>query len=111
VTGDELSLESALIDEAGGDFGLTIIAVLIAFLLSLCGILVYWIIKTVPEQMKQDREAICLKLGEMISALNETQATFNKLFFQHDQQAKEILVTDQRIETTLNNRPCVSSKR
>jgi hypothetical protein len=99
-----------LIGAASGDFIATLAAVLALFIMGICGLLVKWIMTTIPEQMEKDREAICSKLSEMILAMNKSSDKFDKCFEEHDKQAKTILETDMRIETELKARPCFANK-
>lgn len=94
-----MALEDALIESTGGDFQLTVIAVLLMFILGLCGYIVRWVMTTITQQMKEDREAMCDRMTQLIN-------TFENVFKAHDDQAKKILETDSRIETKLDSRPC-----
>jgi hypothetical protein len=100
----------ALISSANGDFVATLAAILALFIMAVCGWVIKWVMKTIPEQMEKDRTAICVKLTEMIDAMNRSTARFDKCFEEHDRQAKNILETDTRIENNLKARPCFQER-
>jgi hypothetical protein len=105
-----MATPDALVSAAGGDFVATLAAILALFIMGVCGWMVKWIMTTIPEQMEKDRQAICTKLGEMITAMDRNSERFDRCFETHDKQAKVILETENRIETELKSRPCFQNK-
>ena len=125
-----MSSETALISAAGGDFVATLTAILALFIMGTFAYFLRWVMATIPDQMQKDREAItkqmaidreattkqmasdreavCNKLGEMILEMRDTKCNTQSWLEKHDDQAREILKTDTRIEATLNARPCIS---
>jgi hypothetical protein len=72
----------------------------------------------ITTQMASDRAAVCEKLGEMIVELRdvkcsltndikESEKSKQEWLERHDEQAKHIDQTCNRIETTLAVRPCI----
>jgi hypothetical protein len=116
-----MAIEDALISSARGDFVSTLTAVLAIFIMTTFGYFIHWVTKTIPEQMEKDRDAIvtqmvndriaiCDKLSAMIEELRGTKDTTLDMLERHDDQAKKILETDTRIETTLVARPCIAQR-
>jgi hypothetical protein len=87
--------EDALLSAADGDFGLMMIAILLIFVLSICGALIRWIMSTIPQQMEQDRQAMCDKLADLIVAMKDDHKT-------QDVKVQAILDATKRIETLLD---------
>lgn len=92
-----MSPEAALISAADGDFGLVMIAVLLIFVLAICGALIRWIMCAIPQQMAQDRQAMCDKLTELIEAMKEDHKA-------QEAKTQAILDATRRIETLLDCR-------
>lgn len=100
-------IEQALIASANGDFGLTLLAFLI---LTLVGIFI-WSMKTVLNQNSAFNSQVVQKLEDIVKGMKEYKIDTCAALEKHDEQAKDILRTVDRIETTLENRPCISGDR
>lgn len=92
-----MSPEEALVSAADGDFGLLMIAVLLIFVLAICGALIRWIMSTIPQQMERDRMAMCDQIRDLISTIREAHT-------RQDERSKEILDTTKRIESMILGR-------
>ncbi len=136
-----MAVETALIEAANGNFGLTFMAVVVLFFMGLVAAFVRWVMQTMPKQMQADREAyvsqmqkdressnaqmqanteaittqmqadtmaICTELGRIKADMRDNTCDIRETLEKHDEQAKTILQIDQRIETTLANRPCIA---
>ena len=119
----------ALINSAGGDFVATLTAVLALFIMGVFAYFIRWVMQMIPDQMQRDRNvittqmasdraAVCEKLGEMIVELRDVKCSLSddikesekvrkEWLDKHDEQAKHIDQTCNRIETTLAARPCI----
>lgn len=98
------ALEDALIASADGDFGLVLLAFLIVALVG-CFI---WAIRKVLEQNSSFNSAILRKMDEIVSGMKDYRTATCYELEKHDLQAKEIMKNVSKIETTLENRPCVA---
>lgn len=105
-----MPVEDALISSAGGDFVATLASILALFVMGLCGLFVRWAMKTIPEQMQKDREAVCLKLGEMITIMRDSTIQTVNAFDKHDEQAKKIYDACKSTDLNLQARPCFKDK-
>jgi len=119
-----IEIEKELVKSASGDTNTLLIILFIFFALSLIALLIRFLITKLPEEMSKDRiylgEKItesnnqsCVKLGELISEIGklttasaENAKAIVQIIDRHDEQAKEILTINQRMETKLDTRPC-----
>ncbi len=113
-----MSLEAALADSAGGDFGLLLIAVLVVSLLSCF----FWAIKKLLDQnagfnsqlLKQNADSNALimsKLQEIVEVVYQYRGGTEAALGRHDDQAKKILEVCRETQTTLRNRPCIKDAK
>ena len=103
-------------ESAGGDFFLTLLGFLIISIVGFCGYMVY----QMPKEWERSTNRIVEKICEVVKGQNEmlkTQTELVACYHSHDTQAKEIKTdvgevkgTTSRIETTLQNRPCINGR-
>ena len=98
------ALEDALVSSAGGDFGLLLLAFLI---LTLVGCFL-WAMKKILDQNASFNSDIIKKMDEIVAGMREYKGDTCTALEKHDQQAKEIMKNVSKIETTLENRPCIN---
>lgn len=92
----------ALISSAGGDFFLTLFAILFMFVVGLCG----WLVYRMPKEWEASTDRIVSKLCEIMQNQKELSDSLKV----HDAQAKEIMRLNEKIETNLERRPCANGK-
>lgn len=118
------NLESELVKSANGNTNTLLLILFVLFALSLLTILIRYLMNRIPEEMAKDREYVgkiitdnnnehCKQLAnlvEQVKNLVQSNTENNKAIIdvitKHDDQAKKILDTDNRIETKLDTRPC-----
>jgi cell shape-determining protein MreC len=98
------SLEDALVTSAGGDFGLVLLAFLVVALVGSF----LWAIRKVLDQNQAFNRDILKKMDEIVQGMKEYKKDTCDTIKEHDRQAKEIQHAVNRIEITLDNRPCVA---
>lgn len=92
----------ALISTAGGDFFLTLFAVLFMFIIGLCG----WLVYRMPLEWEKSTDRIVSKLCEIMQGQRELSDSLRA----HDEQAKKIMHSTEKIEDNLDRRPCANGK-
>jgi len=101
--------ETELIASAGGNFGLTLIAVLI---IAIVGAFFY-MMRFVMDQNTKNNALIIERLDKIVEKVSEYQKTtaevFCKQLEKHDVQAKVILDLQKETKTILENRPCIAN--
>jgi hypothetical protein len=85
---------------AGGDFGL----VLLAFLITVLVGSFLWAMKKILEQNAAFNSDIIKKMDEIVAGMKEYKGETCAALEKHDQQAKEIMLNVQKIQTTMENR-------
>ena len=126
-----VEIEKALVQSAGNDTNTLLMICLLFVFIGLLGIFANFVFRILPEEMEKDRkvyaDGLCKntdaikdlanQTGEQIKGIlveiKDLRETGNKnterqltIIENHDRQAKEIFMTDCRIETKLDNRPC-----
>lgn len=96
--------ETELIRSANGDFFLT----LLAFLVIAIVMGFFYLMKKVMDSNTEHNEQIQKRMDELIRAVAKIPEVFYERLEKHDDQAKVILATDNKILTTLENRPCIA---
>jgi len=99
--------EEALLESAGGDFNLILIAVLV---FSLIGAFI-WALKMIIAQNQRFQDQILNEMKDVVQALKDYKCDTERKFDDHDKQTKEIKSTAERIENTLRTRPCIRDDR
>lgn len=119
----------ALVNAAGGDFNLTLIAIFVLFLMAVTLYIIRWATTMIPDQMQRDREAttiqmeknntailsqmsqdrnaMCEKLSELIYEMRDNKGNTQTYLEKHDMQAKDILNNTLAMKTNLEARPCI----
>jgi hypothetical protein len=98
-----VALEDALVNSANGDFGLILIGFLCVSLVG--GFL--WAIKKITDQNGCFNTKILIGMKDIVDGMKEYRQMTCAELEKHDAQAKTILTVTERIENTLENRPCV----
>jgi hypothetical protein len=99
--------EDALLEAAGGDFNLVLIAVLV---IGLVGSFI-WALKMIIAQNQRFQDCILHKFDLLVDTLKDYKCDTEDRLNEHDKQAKEIKTTAERIETNLRARPCMRDDR
>ena len=92
-----------LIASAGGDFLLTMFAILFMFVIGLCG----WLVYRMPKEWEASTDRIVAKLCSIM----DQQIELKNCLKEHDTQAKVILRMTEKMETNLESRPCANGKK
>lgn len=99
-----MPLEDALVESAGGDFGLILLAFLI---ITLVGCFL-WAMKKILDQNAAFNSDIIKKMDEIVGGMRDYRNSTCAELEKHDQQAKEIMKDVSKIQNTLENRPCIN---
>lgn len=122
------AIETELVKSANGDTITLLMILFVLVVLGILGLLVNFVLKKLPEEMKEDREYLgniiincnkeyCSNLVNLISELKEIKITSikntdstNGTIKEHNEQAKVILDVVKKIDINLDNRPCAKMK-
>lgn len=84
-----MSLEAALIESAGGDFGLILIAFLVVSLVGLF----YWGLKTILAQNQKFNDSIIQRMDSIVSAIHDYHCTITSKIDQTDDKMDALTAT------------------
>ncbi len=100
--------EADLIRSAGGDFALTLIAVLIIAIIA--GF--FYMMRFIMESNTKNNALIIERLDKILDKVTqsqkETAAIFCEKLKEHDEQAKAILTLAKDVKADLDHRPCAN---
>lgn len=100
-----MSFETALVESAGGNFGLVLLGFLV---FSIVGGFLYTM-KSIVDQNLKFNQQIVDNMKDVVSSIKEYHRETLESLEKHDMQAKAIQTTCNETLTTLRNRPCVAN--
>jgi uncharacterized protein HemX len=101
--------ETELVKAAQGDFFLTLLAFLVIALVA--GF--FYFMRSVMDQNTKNNDRLIDRMDKLVTAVTNYQTQTVSIFCEklekHDDQAKEILATQEKTLLTLQSRPCVAN--